>query len=150
MRIRLGYPAADAEIAILESQRYIHPVTQIEQVVPVAELLSAQEALKDVYIDDLVKEYIVEMVEQTRHHADIYLGASPRGSLALYRTGQARAAMHGRDYVLPDDIKKLAVPTLAHRLIVSPAARLKDVTGETVMREILTSLRVPGADVRPH
>jgi len=149
MRIRLGYPSSEAEIAILESQRYIHPVTQVEQVIPVAELITAQEALKDVYLDRLVKEYIVDMVEQTRKHADIYLGSSPRGSLALYRTGQAWAAMRGRDYVLPDDIKKLAIPTLAHRLIVSPAARLKDVTGETVMQEILSALRVPGADVRP-
>jgi MoxR-like ATPase len=149
MRIRLGYPKPEAEIAILESQRHIHPVTQINQVIPVAVLLAAQEALKDVYIDMLVKKYIVDMTEQTRHHPDIYLGASPRGSLALYRTGQAWAAMQGRDYVLPDDIKHLAIPTLAHRLIVSPAARLKDVTGETVMREILDSLPVPGADVRP-
>jgi MoxR-like ATPase len=149
MRIRLGYPRPEAEIAILESQRYTHPVTQVEQVVPVAALLAAQEALKDVYLDTLVKEYIVGMVEQTRHHPDIYLGASPRGSLALYRTGQAWAAMQGRDYVLPDDIKHLAISTLAHRLIVSPAARLKDVTGETVMHEILDSLPVPGADVRP-
>jgi MoxR-like ATPase len=149
MRIQLGYPSPEAEVAILESQRYIHPVTQVEQIVPVAELLSAQEALKDVYVDTLIKEYIVDMIEQTRHHPDIYLGASPRGSLALYRTGQAWAAVKGRDYVLPDDVKRLAVPTLAHRLIVSPAARLKDVTGKTVMQEILTSLRVPGADVRP-
>ncbi len=149
MRIRLGYPSPEAEIDILESQRYVHPVTQIEQVLPVAELLSAQEALKDVYLDALIKEYIVDMIEQTRHHPDIYLGASPRGSLALYRTAQAWAAIQGRDYVLPDDIKSLAIPTLAHRLIVNPAARLKDVTGETVMREILGTLRVPGADVRP-
>jgi MoxR-like ATPase len=150
MRIQLGYPKPEAEIAILESQRYTHPVTQIEQVVPVADLLAAQEALKDVYVDRLIKQYIVDMIQQTRHHPDIYLGASPRGSLALYRTGQAWAAMHGRDYILPDDIKRLAIPTLAHRLIVSPAARLKDVTGETVMGEILDSLPVPGADVRPH
>lgn len=149
MRIRLGYPRPEDEIAILESQRYIHPVTKIEQVVPVADLLAAQEALKDVYVDTLIKQYIVDLIQQTRNHPDIYLGASPRGSLSLYRTGQARAAMQGRDYVLPDDIKLLALPTLAHRLIVSPAARLKDVTGETVMREILDSLPVPGADVRP-
>ncbi|MGD8966274.1 MAG: AAA family ATPase [Anaerolineae bacterium] len=149
MRIRLGYPKPEAEIAILESQRYSHPVTQVQQVVPVAALLAAQEALKNVYLDTLVKKYIVDMVEQTRHHPDIYLGASPRGSLALYRTGQAWAAVQGRDYVLPDDIKHLAIPTLAHRLIVSPAARLKDVSGETVMHEILDSLSVPGADVRP-
>jgi len=150
MRIQLGYPKPEAEIAILESQRYTHPVTEIEQVVPVADLLAAQEALKDVYVDRLIKQYIVDMIHQTRHHPDIYLGASPRGSLALYRTGQAWAAMQGRDYVLPDDVKKLAIPTLAHRLIASPAARLKDVTGETVMGEILDSLPVPGADVRPH
>jgi MoxR-like ATPase len=150
MRIQLGYPRPEAEIAILESQRYTHPVTKIEQVVPVADLLAAQEALKDVYVDRLIKQYIVDMIHQTRHHPDIYLGASPRGSLALYRTGQAWAAIQGRDYVLPDDIKQLAVPTLAHRLIASPAARLKDVTGETVMGEILDSLPVPGADVRPH
>jgi MoxR-like ATPase len=149
MRLRLGYPKPEAEIAILESQRYTHPVTEVEQVVPVGALLAAQQALKDVYLDALVKKYIVDMMQQTRHHPDIYLGASPRGSLALYRTGQAWAAMQGRDYVLPDDIKHLAIPTLAHRLIVSPAARLKDVTGETVMREILDSLAVPGADVRP-
>lgn len=149
MRIRLGYPRPEDEIAILESQRYIHPVTKIEQVVPAADLLAAQEALKDVYVDALIKQYIVDLIQQTRNHPDIYLGASPRGSLSLYRTGQARAAMQGRDYVLPDDIKLLALPTLAHRLIVSPAARLKDVTGETVMREILDSLPVPGADVRP-
>ncbi len=149
IRIQLGYPRPEAEIAILESQRYIHPVVMVEQVVPVSDLLRAQEALKEVYVDRLVKQYIVDMTQQTRQHSDIYLGASPRGSLALYRTGQAWAAMQGRDYVLPDDIKFLAIPTLAHRLIVSPAARLKDVSGTTIMREIVDSLPVPGADVRP-
>ncbi|RLC67161.1 MAG: AAA family ATPase [Chloroflexi bacterium] len=149
MRIRLGYPGLDDEITILDSQQYVHPLTQIGQVVEVEALSAAQEKLKDVYIDPLIKRYIVDIVIQTRRHPDIYLGASPRGSLALYRTGQARAAMLGRDYVIPDDIKALAMPTLAHRLIVSPSARLRDVTGETVMREIMTTLPVPGADVRP-
>ncbi len=149
MRIRLGYPNPQAEIAILESQRYTHPVTEVEQVVPVADLLAAQRALKDVHVDPLVERYIVDVAQQTRHHPDVYLGASPRGSLALYRTSQAWAAMQGRDYTLPDDIKHLAVPTLAHRLIANPAARLKDVRGETIVREILATLPVPGADVRP-
>jgi MoxR-like ATPase len=149
MRIRLGYPGLDDEIAILDSQQYIHPLTQIEQVVDIEELSSAQERLKDVYVDPLIKRYIVDIITQTRRHPDIYLGASPRGSLALYRTGQARAAMLGRDYVIPDDIKALAMPTLAHRLIVSPSARLKDVTGEAVVHEILSTLPVPGAHVRP-
>jgi len=149
MRIRLGYPGPEDEIAILDSQQYVHPLSKIEQVVDVEELTSAQEKLKDVYVDPLVKRYIVDIITQTRRHPDIYLGASPRGSLALYRTGQARAAMLGRDYVIPDDVKALAASTLAHRLIVSPSARLKDVTGEAVMEEILSSLHVPGAQVRP-
>jgi len=149
MRIHLGYPDQEDEIAILDSQQYEHPLTHIERVVDVEALAVAQEKLKDVYVDPLVKRYIVDIITQTRRHPDIYLGASPRGSLALYRTGQAQAAMLGRDYVIPDDIKALAAPTLAHRLIVSPSARLKDVTGDAVMREILSTLPVPGAHVRP-
>jgi len=149
MRIRLGYPSPNDEVAILDSQQYVHPLTRIEQVVGVEELTSAQEKLKDVYVDPLVKRYIVDIITQTRRHPDIYLGASPRGSLALYRTGQTRAAILGRDYVIPDDIKELAAATLAHRLIISPSARLKDVTGEAVMREVLSTLPVPGAHVRP-
>jgi MoxR-like ATPase len=149
IRIRLGYPDPANEIAILDSQQYQHPVTELDQVVGVDELVMAQEQLKDVYVDALVKRYIVEVVTHTRRHQDIYLGASPRGSLALYRISQAWAAMHGRDYVLPDDVKALASVTLAHRLIVSPSARLKDVTGEGVIREVLSTLPVPGAHVRP-
>jgi len=149
MRVRLGYPNQDDEVAILDAQQFVHPLTKIEQVVGVDALVTAQEKLKEVYVDPLVKRYIVDIITQTRRHPDIYLGASPRGSLALYRTGQARASMQGRDYVLPDDVKALATPTLAHRLIVSPSARLRDVTGETVTREILSTLPVPGARVRP-
>jgi MoxR-like ATPase len=149
MRVRLGYPDRADEITILSSQQYVHPLTQIEQVVDVDALRAAQEKLKDVYVDPLIKDYVVDVVAETRNHADIYLGASPRGSLALYRAGQAQAAMMGRDYVIPDDIKPLAAPTLAHRLIVSPSARLRDVTGEAVMAEILSTLPVPGATVKP-
>jgi MoxR-like ATPase len=148
MRVRVGYPDRVDEITILDSQQYVHPLTQIEQVVDVEALSTAQERLKDVYVDPLIKDYVVDVVTETRNHADIYLGASPRGSLSLYRAGQAQAAMMGRDYVIPDDIKALAVPTLAHRLIVSPSARLRDVTGEAVMAEILSTLPVPGATVR--
>jgi MoxR-like ATPase len=149
MRVRLGYPDRADEITILDSQQYVHPLTQIEQVVGVDALSAAQEKLKDVYVDPLIKDYIVDIVTETRNHADIYLGASPRGSLALYRAGQAQAAMMGRDYAIPDDIKALAAPTLAHRLIVSPSARLRDITGEGVMAEILSTLPVPGATVKP-
>ena len=149
IRIRLGYPDPADEIAILDSQQYVHPLTETRQVAGVDQLTAAQESLKAVYVDPLVKQYIVHIAGQTRRHPDIYLGASPRGSLALYRVSQAWAAMQGRDYVIPDDVKAQATATLAHRLIVSPSARLKDVTGESAMRDILTTLPVPGARVRP-
>ena len=148
MRISLGYPSPEQEIAILDSQQYIHPVETLEQVIDVQELLDAQEKVKEVYVDPLVKEYIVALVNATRDHPDIYLGASPRGSLALYKTGRARAAILGRDYVIPDDIKALAMTTLAHRLIVSPSARIKEVDPRAVVEETLKSVPVPGARVR--
>jgi MoxR-like ATPase len=147
LRINLGYPKEDQEIAILDSQRYQHPITQIGQVVDADELLTAQETLKEVYVDPLIKTYIVEVVKQTRNHPEVYLGASPRGSLTLYRAAQARAAIRGRDYVIPDDIKALAPTALAHRMIVSPSARIKDVSSETVLTDILATVPVPGAQV---
>ncbi|RMD48771.1 MAG: MoxR family ATPase, partial [Candidatus Thermofonsia bacterium] len=119
------------------------------QVVSVEELLAAQAAIKDIYIDDLVKEYIIDIVRQTREHPDVYLGSSSRGALAIYRLGQARAAVLGRDYVLPDDVKVLAKPALAHRIIVGPAARIKDVEPEQIVQDILDRLPVPGAQVGP-
>jgi MoxR-like ATPase len=96
----------------------------------------------------LIKEYIVALVTATRRHPDVYLGASPRASLALYKTGRARAAVLGRDYVIPDDIKALAEPTLVHRLIISPSARIKNVDPRAVVEETLNSVPVPGARVR--
>ncbi len=120
MRLRLGYPATIDEVRILERQQYRHPFEDLEQVVPLEQLTQAQEAVKDIFVSSALKRYIVELNHQTREHAEVYLGSSPRGSLALYRTAQARAAMAGREYVLPDDIKYLAVPTLAHRVILGP------------------------------
>ncbi len=148
MRISLGYPSFENEIAILDSQQYAHPVDTLEQVIDVRELLDAQGKVKEVYVDPLVKEYIVTLVNATRDHPDVYLGASPRGSLALYKTSRARAAILGRDYVIPDDVKALSMPTLAHRLIVSPSARIKEVDPRAVVEEILESVPVPGARVR--
>jgi MoxR-like ATPase len=145
LRIRLGYPGPDEEVAVLESQQYTHPVTQIEQVVTVEELIEAQETIKQVYIDGQIKRYIVDLVTATRTHPDVYLGASPRGSLALYRSSQARAALAGRDHVLPDDVKALAEATLAHRIIVGPAARIKDVSAQGIVSEVLKQVPVPGA-----
>jgi len=148
LRISLGYPSPEDEIAILDSQQHIHPVETLEQVIDIQELLAAQERVKEVYVDPLIKEYIVNLVNATRRHPDIYLGASPRGSLALYKTSRALAAIQGRDYVIPDDVKALAVAALAHRLIVSPSARIKEVDPKAVVEEILNSLPVPGARVR--
>jgi MoxR-like ATPase len=148
MRISLGYPDPEHEITMMDSQQYVHPVEAIGQVVGVEELLKAQETVKDIYIDDSVKEYIVAVVGETRKHPDVYLGASPRGSLALYKTSQARAALLGRDYVIPDDIKALAQVTLSHRLIISPSARIKNVDPKAVVEEIISSVPVPGARVR--
>jgi MoxR-like ATPase len=148
MRISLGYPDPEDEITMMDSQQYVHPVEGIGQVVDVEELLEAQEVVKSIYIDNSVKEYIVAVVGETRKHPDVYLGASPRGSLALYKTGQARAAILGRDYVIPDDIKALAQVTLAHRLIISPSARIKNVDPKAVIEEIMNSVPVPGARVK--
>ncbi len=145
LRIRLGYPGPDEEVAVLESQQYAHPVTQIEQVVSVEELVEVQETIKQVYIDGQIKRYIVDLVTATRAHPDVYLGASPRGSLALFRSAQARAALAGRDHVLPDDVKALAEAALAHRIIVGPAARIKDVSAQGIVAEVLKQVPVPGA-----
>ncbi len=147
MRIRLGYPKSEDEVKILERQQFRHPLEDLEQIVSVEELNQTQEAVKSVYMAPSVKRYIITLARHTREHPEVYLGASPRGSLALYRTSQARAAMNGRDYVLPDDIKALAIPTFAHRIILGPAARLRDVDAEQVVQEILNSVPVPGGDL---
>jgi MoxR-like ATPase len=147
MRIQLGYPEPDDEVRILERQQFKHPLTDLEQIVEVEELSAMQETVKGIYTAAGIKRYIVAITRQTRQHGEVYLGASPRGSLALYRTSQAYAAMHGRDYVLPDDVKLLANPTLAHRLILGPAARLRDFTSEQVVTEILNNVPVPGGDL---
>jgi MoxR-like ATPase len=148
LRIRLGYPSKEEEVEILDRQQYVHPVHGLEQVVSVEELLAAQDAIRHIYIDNLVKDYIVSIVRQTREHPDVYLGASSRGGLALYRLCQARAAILGRDYVLPDDVKALAEPAVGHRIIVGPAARIKEVDQAAIVQEIMARMPVPGAQAR--
>jgi MoxR-like ATPase len=147
MRIDLGYTSLSNEIKILEQQRLAHPILELEAIVALDEILEAQAAIKHVHVSPPVKRYIVELVRETREHPEVFLGASPRGSLGLFRAGQARAALDGRDYVLPDDIKLLAPKILPHRIVVSPAARLTDVSATRIVREILDSLAVPGGDL---
>lgn len=147
VRVRLGYPSSEDEVRVMERQQYQHPLETLEQMVEVEELSRMQEAIKDVYVAPSVKRYIVALARQTREHNDVYLGASPRGSLALHRTSQALAAMNGRDYVLPDDVKALVIPTFAHRLILGPAARLRDIDADQIVKEIQNSVPVPGGDL---
>lgn len=143
MRIDLGYPALRDEIEVLDRQQFHHPVLDLQPVASAEDLLAAQEAVRAIFVSPSVKEYAVRLVQQTRQHPDVYLGASPRGSLTLYRTAQARAAMYGRDYVLPDDVKFVAPFVLCHRLIISPSARLRNVQAEQVVSTILEQLPMP-------
>jgi MoxR-like ATPase len=145
LRINIGYPSPAEEIAIIENQQYIHPIEQIDHVVDASDILILQETVKQIYVDDLVKQYIVSLVEATRHHPSIYLGSSPRGSLALFRTSQARALLNGRDYVLPDDVKALAGSALAHRSLLSSAGQSQGKDGRVSIAEILETVPVPGA-----
>lgn len=147
LRLSIGYPSPADEVAVLDRQQFAHPVDKLEKVVEVDELLAAQREIRKVYVEQNVKNYIVEVTSQTRKHNDVYLGASPRGSLALFRSSQARAALNGRDFVLPDDVKALAESALAHRIIIGPAARIKDITARSVIKDILTSVPVPGGSV---
>lgn len=149
LRIRIGYPDLNDEVKILEIQQLEHPITSIEPVTTEEKLAQVQGAVKHIYIAPAVKRYIVELTRATRDHGEIYLGASPRGSLGLFRCGQARAAIHGRDYVLPDDIKHVAEFVLAHRIVLNPSARLRDINAGQIIQEILQKLPVPGGDITP-
>jgi len=151
LRIRLGYPSPADEQRVLDQQKLTHPLDDLKEVLTVDELRSLQAAVREVYLDPSVADYIVRIVNATRTHPDVYLGASPRGSLALYRTGQALAALTGRDYVIPDDIKALAEAALAHRLIIKTSSSMHDIDPRQVIAEILNTVPVDearGADRR--
>ena len=145
LRISLGYPSLSEEIVIMERQQHIHPIEQLSPVADAHDIVMLQETVKNIYVDDLVKHYIASVVEATRHHNSIYLGASPRGSLALFRTAQSRALMQGRDYVIPDDIKALAEPVLVHRLILPSTDGSRESSARSSIAEILEKVPVPGA-----
>ncbi|MBL8101456.1 MAG: MoxR family ATPase [Anaerolineales bacterium] len=146
LRLRLGYPSIADEIRVMDDQQLRHPLDLLKPVVKLKEIQQAIDEVKHIYVSPLIKKYIVELTTRTRQSADVYLGASPRGSLSLARAGQARAALMGRDHVLPDDIKALAVSVLAHRIIVSPAARLRDLSSDKIVQEIILATPVPGGD----
>ena len=146
MRVSLGYPDQESEVELLDLQQYTHPIDELESVLTVEEVLKAQQDLRSVYLSAALKQYIVSVVWATREHPEVYLGASPRGSLGLYRASQALAATLGRDYVIPDDIKQIAPTVLGHRLILAPGARLQDMNESVILDEILEKVPVPGGD----
>lgn len=148
MRVHLGYPTMTDEVLMMDAQQTVHPIEELTAVTDASEIIAIQGAVKEIYVDPLIKQYIVTLVDATRQHEAVYLGASPRGSLALYRTAQARAMLDGRDFVIPDDIKELAYTSLGHRIIVSPAARVKSVSASEIVLESLDRVPVPGTRAR--
>ncbi|MBV9229092.1 MAG: MoxR family ATPase [Chloroflexi bacterium] len=145
MNIKLGYPKANDEMNILDSHQHHHPLEDLAQIMTAEELVVIQRQVRTIHVDLSIREYIVAIANATRNHQNIYLGSSPRGSLALFRASQALAAMRGRGYVIPDDVKLLVKPTLAHRIIVTPAARVRAITSTAILDEILQSVPVPNA-----
>ncbi|NCP88272.1 MAG: AAA family ATPase [Anaerolineae bacterium CG_4_9_14_3_um_filter_57_17] len=144
LRLRMGYPSTSDEIRILQDQQLQHPIESLQPIFSAEEVLQAAQAVRNIYVAVILQRYIVEIVQRTRQNAEIYLGASPRGSLALFRAVQARAALLGRDHALPDDVKALAAPILAHRIIVNPAARLREISAEKLVQETLLAVPAPG------
>ena len=148
MRVRLGYPSAVDEVLVMDAQQASHPIDTLDPVTRPDEVIELQEAVGEIYVDPLIKQYIVNLVTATREHESVYLGASPRGSLALMRATQAHAMLNGRDVVQPDDVKALAEATLAHRVIVSPSARVREVGAQQIVEESLDRVPVPGVRAR--
>ncbi len=142
-RVSIGYPTHDDEVDVLSRQMLVHPIERLNPVLSTEDVASVQEAVREIEVDDSLKHYAVKIVGETRTHPDVELGASPRGSIALVRLSQALAAISGRGYIIPDDVKRVAVPALAHRVVVKPDRRIQGVTSERVVLEILDSVSVP-------
>ena len=143
MRFSLGYPKMDEELQMLELLQHRHPLEDLQPVITADELLACQAAIRDIHVDEKVRQYLLQIVHDTREHEDLTLGASPRASIALFRTGQAMAAVRGRTFVQPDDIKRVAGPILNHRVILKPDSRLRKVTAEDIISDIVAEIAVP-------
>ncbi|MCX8028798.1 MAG: MoxR family ATPase [Brevinematales bacterium] len=148
INISLGYPSLDEEIQILTSQKEVHPIETISSVSTTQEIVEIQEEIKKVYIEESLKKYIVQIVEKTRTNPNLLLGASPRGSLAIFKMSQALAAINGRDFVIPEDVKNVVFPCLRHRLILKPEAKLKGIKPDDILNSIIESTEVPVEDVK--
>ena len=146
MRFSLGYPSFDDELKMLEMLQHEHPLNQLQPVVAASELIACQRSVREVHIDPKVRQYLMQIVHLTRDNEDLALGGSPRASIALFRTSQAMAAIRGRDFVQPDDVKRVAAPVLTHRLILRPESRLRKVTAEQVVKDVVDEVAVPTLD----
>ncbi len=146
IRLSLGYPSFEEESKMLTRLQHGHPIDDLKPVVSAEDVLACQEAVRDVHVDEKVKRYVLEVVHASREHEDVLLGGSPRASIALFRTAQALAAVNGRDFVLPDDVKKMAQPVLAHRLILKPESRLRKRTPAAVVKDLVEDAKVPITD----
>jgi MoxR-like ATPase len=153
IRLALGYPSLEEESKMLLRLQRGHPIDDLASVVSAAELLACQDAIREIHVDEKVRRYILEIVHATREHADVQLGGSPRASIALYRTAQALAGIAGRNFVLPDDVKRMVLPVMGHRLILRPESRIRKITPATILNEIVSEVAAPvparaDADVR--
>jgi MoxR-like ATPase len=146
MKISLGYPAELEEIRILESQQYSHPFKDLKSVVDIEELKLVQESVKSIFVSPKIKRYIVSIIRATRNHTDAYLGASPRGSIQLFKASQAIAGMEGRGFVIPDDVKLMAEQVLSHRIITSSSGKSRDISPKRILEDIFQSLPIPDID----
>jgi MoxR-like ATPase len=139
LRLSLGYPSPEDERLLLKKLQREHPITHLTRVVEAQELLEYQRQVWEIHVDDTLQDYIIKLVTATRSHPELVLGGSPRASLALFKTAQALAAIRGRDHVIPEDIKQLAVPALAHRLMIRPESELRGRSARTIVKEIVES-----------
>lgn len=143
IRLSLGYPSFEEESLMLDRLQFKHPIDDLKAVVPADDLHAAQQTVRELHVDPKIKNYILEIVHGSREHEDILLGGSPRASIALFRTAQALAAINGRDFVIPDDVKRMCQPVLAHRIIMKPESRLRKKTPALLVNEIVSEVRVP-------
>ena len=148
MRISLGYPDVDQEVAIMDQREQADPINQIKSVCTPSEIIGLQSKASDVYIDPLVKQYIVDITQATRQHPEAALGVSPRASINLMKGGKSKALLSDRDYVIPDDIKDIATATLAHRILLTPSARMREVEQENIIADVLDGISIPGASTK--
>jgi len=146
MRISLGYPSFAEEMSIIEQQEQVHPIDELRSVATPEDIIDLQEACKNIYVDNTVREYIVSLIDATRNHENVSLGASPRASLGMFRAARGLAILRDRDYVIPDDIKELAYAVLAHRLILSPSARMRGLHTGQIISNLLESVPIPSTN----